>query len=335
MKNDQAPEILACPICKSKLIFNTSSSKCSSCGERYLIQDDIPSFLSEKFYDSNAEYGKIQEVISFWNEGWKKRLKDDIHTEYFNCGPDKLEQIVRRDRQFHKDVGAIFGNEIDLSRIKDSIALNIGCGAGLESLLLASAKAYTIGLDITHEAAKAGHFLINKIGGQGFGVQADSRHLPFRDSSFDIVYSSGVLHHSPKIEESVAEIYRVLRPDGKAFIMLYSTWSFMFLSIRIRGILKGYVTNKKQSEYMSSSSEGAWIVGKAKNPHTDTFSVKECRDLFKEFKNIKIRKGGLSLVNVPILQKIANVEKLENYLKKYLPFIEKLWGACIFIEAQK
>ena len=64
--------------------------------------------------------------------------------------------------------------------------------------------------------------------GQGIVYQADAEHLPFRESSFDIVYSNGVLHHSENTEKCLDEVYRVLRPGGQAVIMLYARHSAVF-----------------------------------------------------------------------------------------------------------
>ena len=50
---------------------------------------------------------------------------------------------------------------------------------------------------------------------------ADAENLPFSDNSFDIVYSYGVLHHSPDTAQAIREVHRVLRPGGSARIMIY------------------------------------------------------------------------------------------------------------------
>jgi ubiquinone/menaquinone biosynthesis C-methylase UbiE len=50
-------------------------------------------------------------------------------------------------------------------------------------------------------------------------VQADSERLPFADNSFDAVTCSHSFHHYPQQEQVLREIYRVLRPDGRAMII--------------------------------------------------------------------------------------------------------------------
>ena len=57
---------------------------------------------------------------------------------------------------------------------------------------------------------------------------ADAENLEFADDSFDLVYSHGVLHHTPDTEGAVREIYRVLRPGGRAVVMLYHRDSYNY-----------------------------------------------------------------------------------------------------------
>jgi ubiquinone/menaquinone biosynthesis C-methylase UbiE len=57
---------------------------------------------------------------------------------------------------------------------------------------------------------------------------ADAERLDFPDNSFDLVYSHGVLHHTPDTAAAVREIHRVLRPGGKAVVMLYHRDSYNY-----------------------------------------------------------------------------------------------------------
>lgn len=50
------------------------------------------------------------------------------------------------------------------------------------------------------------------------GAVSDVRKIPFRDGSFDAIYSMGTIEHFDETEEAVGEIFRVLRPGGRAII---------------------------------------------------------------------------------------------------------------------
>jgi len=51
-------------------------------------------------------------------------------------------------------------------------------------------------------------------------IQADAVLLPFGPDSFDAVITTDVLEHIPDVQEAIAEIYRVLKPDGRVFVVI-------------------------------------------------------------------------------------------------------------------
>jgi len=222
-----------------------------------------------------------------------------------------------------------------LSRIEGQIALNIGCGAGTESLILSYFGAKTIALDITSQAANVTDYLIRQINKTGYGIQGDARFIPIESLSVDLVYSSGALHHSPDIQRSVNEIYRVLKPNGRAYVMLYASYSLMFGQQRIIGIVKGNISKNNQRKYMSSTGEGAWVTKSLKNPYTETFRKSELHSLFRKFSSVKIRQTGFSLSQLALSRKIIDSEKLNNLSNKYLSFLSPHLGACLYITAKK
>ena len=57
-------------------------------------------------------------------------------------------------------------------------------------------------------------------------IKGNAEKLDFSDESFDIVYSHGVLHHTPDINASLSEIERVLKKNGQFILMVYAKGSF-------------------------------------------------------------------------------------------------------------
>jgi len=71
----------------------------------------------------------------------------------------------------------------------------------------------------------------------------NAEQLSFPNESFDWVYSHGVLHHTPNTQRAMDEVHRVLKPGGRAIIMLYHKHSFNYFIrimtfMRLRVLLK-------------------------------------------------------------------------------------------------
>lgn len=252
--------IFVCPMCHGRLI----DLGCATCNISYQKKNGVLSLICREMYPSDAAYAEALRIIDFWGNGWEKRLVDSEHKPWFDCDHATLIQYIEESVAFHERSDSVMAVDLPLDILKGKVVLNIGCGAGTEALVLTHGGASCIAMDITTQAAQAAEILMHKIGGEGIGIQADTRFIPLASASVDVVYSSGVLHHSPEIDQSIAEIHRVLKPGGKAYIMLYATWSVLFVQMRM----------------MLSMGEKAWETGSRKNPCTTTYTVKECRSMF-------------------------------------------------------
>ena len=128
----------------------------------------------------------------------------------------------------------------EFDRHSNEYLLEIGCGMGTDLASFARGGARTVAVDLTTR-----HLSIAKqrLHGQGSPVRlvrSDGEILPFRDETFDVVYSFGVLHHTPGTQTAIDEAYRVLKPGGRAIIAMYHRDSafYWFYTIFIRGVLK-------------------------------------------------------------------------------------------------
>jgi ubiquinone/menaquinone biosynthesis C-methylase UbiE len=106
--------------------------------------------------------------------------------------------------------------------------LEIGCGCGSEAERFARAGARYTAIDLTNAAVNITQRRFQLGGLKGRFIQGDAEDLPFADGSFDLVYSHGVLHHTPNTPRAIREVQRVLAPSGRAVIMLYHRDSFNY-----------------------------------------------------------------------------------------------------------
>ena len=113
--------------------------------------------------------------------------------------------------------------------------LEIGVGMGADHLLWAQSKPRSlVGVDLTERAIRLTRKRLQCYGLTSNLQTADAECLPFEDDSFDIVYSWGVLHHSPDTPQAIREVHRVLRPGGSARIMIYHTHSLVGYALWLR-----------------------------------------------------------------------------------------------------
>ena len=114
----------------------------------------------------------------------------------------------------------------DFAAARGLQVLEIGCGLGTDGAEFAKAGADYTGVDLTEAAVDLARKRFELFDLPGKFQTADAEKLDFADKSFDIVYSHGVLHHTPDTARAISEIHRVLRPGGRAVVMLYHRNSY-------------------------------------------------------------------------------------------------------------
>jgi SAM-dependent methyltransferase len=155
----------------------------------------------------------VESVKNFW----ESHVNNEYYTDADRASEEYFRDIEERRYATHYNLAELF-KSLEGSHGK---MLEIGCGIGVDSIQLAKCGFDVTAVDLTESALQvAKEFAARR------GVTIDFRlgnaeGLDFPDATFDYVYSFGVLHHTPDIEKAVAEVHRVLRPGGKAYIMLY------------------------------------------------------------------------------------------------------------------
>lgn len=116
----------------------------------------------------------------------------------------------------------------EFDKFKNKKLLEVGVGAGTDFLQWVRGGTHAYGIDLTQEAVDHVKHRLDIYGLKAEQlVVGDSENLPFEDNFFDIVYSWGVIHHTPDTEKALNEIIRVLKPGGISKIMIYHRHSLL------------------------------------------------------------------------------------------------------------
>ena len=160
--------------------------------------------------------------------------------------------------------------------------LEIGCGAGADLMRFAQAGARATGVDLSPASVDLTRRRLEAFGLSADVRVADAEGLPFADASFDLVYSWGVLHHTPETARAVAEVFRVLVEGGSARIMLYHRRSIFALQAWI------YFALLRGRPWRSVS---AVLAAHLESPGTHAYTVTEARNLFSSsgFARVEVR----------------------------------------------
>ena len=240
------------------------------------------------------------------------------------------------------------------NQTKNLRVLEVGCGLGTDGAQFAKAGADYTGIDLTEAAVDLARRRFELFNLPGEFRVSDAERLDFPDNSFDIVYSHGVLHHTPDTAAAVREIHRVLRPGGRAVVMLYHRNSYNYrinisllrragvhllrwnAGIKFVQLVTGEPENSLREHANRFRSERAYLGSQeflnsntdgAGNPLARVYSRNEARELFKDFANVELRIYFFNKKWLPILGPILP-RSIESRLASR-------WGWHLWIYATK
>ena len=246
------------------------------------------------------------EVREFWDDLYQQLYLDNdeaLTPDILERQIDELEDLFRRREQ-----PCVL--EMPLAELSGKKVLEVGPGSGGHSCIFKRYDADVTAVDITEARARSTALKFGLLrGGSAHALQGDAENLPFPDNYFDIVYSNGVLHHSPDTERCIEEVYRVLKPGGTSVIMLYSRISSVyFFNVLPRALLTGEIFRWPEAQWIGRLTEGKPKFGEIKNPITRVYTRKAMLALFGEFNVITLRKWSFQFDNfcVPRLTQIRN-----------------------------
>jgi len=236
-------EILCCPKCHETLHLQTSSVdearetarhspnadadslrilQCE-CGAKYPIVDGVPRLVEDCQVSPSAE-PEAQD-----GTGTSANRKDDFDSirrsfsrewQAFDYETDKTWGWTLEERKavFLGDVG------FDPRDLNGKRLLDAGCGNGTLTAVLSSFGMEVVGLDLNEGLGLANarkRELVPASADRVNFVQGNLFNPPLRERSFDLIYCSGVIHHTPSSKETFKKLVPLVKTGGRLYIWVY------------------------------------------------------------------------------------------------------------------
>jgi len=219
--------LIVCPPCKSPLALEGASEggsggpeieqgalSCATCGVSYPIRDGIPQLSPRE-----DESGHVAESFGF---EWQ------LHHE------GGFEQDAVFGRTLEEDVQYFYdGLQVDPASLSGKVFVDAGCGSGTLTTEIARRHPdlTVIGLDINpsiREVEKHGRELPNL-----HVIWSSVLKPALADESIDILWSNGVIHHTPDTRGAFGELTRLVKPGGRAYIWVYESKLSPLVAVRM------------------------------------------------------------------------------------------------------
>jgi ubiquinone/menaquinone biosynthesis C-methylase UbiE len=256
-------------------------------------------------------------------EQWGNDPCGAIHGDGYEIGTREFFDSVEAHR--YGEYGPWMPSVMEFAGFAGKDLIEIGCGMGTDLLQFARGGANVTGLDYTPRSVEITRRRFEVYGMPGRFLVGDAENLPFPSASYDVVYSNGVLHHTPNTQKSIDEVHRILKPGGTAKVMLYNRNSlYYWLVIMLRyGVLRGellrHTPDEIMSRYVEYSETGALPLVRAYTP-------REVERMFSRFSERKTV--------------VRQLTRAELHLPAFVPdsLVDALgsrWGWNVVITARK
>ena len=258
------------------------------------------------------------------------------HWEQEPCGTRGADVASRKAyfasiEQHRYDVEPYIPAFADFGAARGRRVLEIGVGAGTDHVNWLRAGARAVGIDLTRAGAGLTRERAALEGLRADAFVADAEALPFRSAAFDIVYSYGVLHHTPDTSRAIDEVHRILRPGGVAKVMIYHRPSIVGVMLWL------YYCAARLRPWRSP----AWAVfHHLESPGTKAFTLAEARRLFRSFRSVTARSQlgpGDLLMNRPSAKFASPIVGLawRMYPRWLVRRLGNRLGLCLMVVAVK
>jgi len=234
---------------------------------------------------TNSQAQVDERNAAFWDE-----LCGSTLAQQLGITDASLESLERFDAAY-LELYPYLAGYLPGAEARGQSVLEMGLGYGTVGQLLASRGLDYHGLDIAEGPVRMVQERLSMLGiddPERRVVRGSALEIPHPDESFDHVVTIGCLHHTGDTGAGVSEVHRVLRPGGRALVMIYNRRSYRRLKAALKdlpGRLRGAPTDDEEVR----GSYDRNLEGEAA-PATEYFSKAEARRMFTAFASMRVRR---------------------------------------------
>lgn len=212
--------------------------------------------------------------------------------------PGSLEWFERIEQDRYGAYAPWIPKTVGFERYRGKQVLEVGGGLGTDLSRFARGGASVVDCDFAEGHLRLAKRNFEVRGLTGDFLIGDGETLPFADASFDLVYSFGVIHHTPGTQRAVSEFHRVLRPGGEAIVMVYAkhSWNYWYRDVYCLGWHQGLLKSMTIEEILSAHTE---YSPNGARPLVKVYTASECREMFSGFRNVRVIKRQLTREEIP------------------------------------
>ena len=278
-----------CPDCRAPVRHHDDGLRCSGCSRVFdLIAGAVPSLIPSR------HEGLKKEIMEWWSKhnmdlDWSRPQNVEKGTwEYFR---ETDRRWFNWHRPFLHQKYPMMHEILDMRAYKGKKVIDIGCGVGTMFEQWSALGAEITGIDMAPKHVYLTHRRATMFNVRGRVFHGDAERLPFADRTFDFAYSWGVLHHTPDTRGAIQEVFRVLKPGGRFFIMVYHkhSWHYWYNKMFKWGVARGKLLTMSPKQIADRTSDGVFYGG---NPLAQWLTREELRSMTTEFEDVKLYMVG-------------------------------------------
>lgn len=253
---------------------------------------------------------------------WKDKIvRQEFSREWF----DEVDRrFILSARHFaHSD--RPFGKIIPFDAIAGKKVLEVGCGMGLHTELMARAGALVTAIDISPKsvAATRARLALKDIAADVRELDAETLDL---QGEYDFIWSWGVIHHSSRTGRVLRNLYDALKPGGQLRFMVYSLDGVQSYAVIASRYLLGFWRGRSLDELLWRSTDGFLARYFTRDGLSDL-----CRTFFDD---VELEVFGLEADAIPLpagLRRLVRPFVSDRYIEKAV----RKRGAFLFATATK